>query len=114
MRKGSSILVLMLLCGVVIANTVEGTRHIKSKYSVIETIERGKKMMQYHGLTVFAVDYTSSRASTQQAVPPTQLLLFDAPDIGAVLVGEKRLAGLDLPLRILVWEDEEGVVWVML
>jgi uncharacterized protein (DUF302 family) len=43
---------------------------------------------------------------------PTQVLIFGNPKAGTPLMQARQTVGLDLPLRVLVWEDGEGKVWL--
>ena len=45
-------------------------------------------------------------------LPPTELIIFGNPKIGTRLMQSNRLIGIDLPLKALVWQDENGVVWL--
>lgn len=84
-----------------------------SPYSVTETIDRLKAILQAKGITVFArIDQKAAAEKVGLSMPPTQLLLFGNPKAGTpVMVAEPTIA-LDLPLKVLAWEATDGKVWL--
>ena len=91
----------------------EHTQHIKSKYSVELTVERAKRIAEHNELRVFGViDHAQNTTDTGMKLLPTQLIVFGNPTVGTELMRANRLIGLDLPLKLLVWEDRNGVVWI--
>lgn len=84
-----------------------------SPYSVTETIDRLKAILQAKGITVFArIDQKAEAEKVGLSMPPTQLLLFGNPKAGTpVMVAEPTIA-LDLPLKVLAWEATDGKVWL--
>ncbi len=91
----------------------EHTRHIKSKHSVELTVERAKRIAEHNELRVFGViDHAQNAADAGMALLPTQLLVFGNSAVGTELMQANPLIGLDLPLKLLVWEDRGGVVWI--
>ena len=92
----------------------DGVVHVKSKYSVTDTIARADRILQHHGLRVFGVvDHDDEARKNKQALPATKLLVFGVTDdTDAKLMQANRLIGLDLPNKLLVWEDDKGLVWV--
>lgn len=84
-----------------------------SPHPVAETVDRLEEVVQEAGLRVFArFDHALGAASVDMALPPTQLLIFGNPQLGTPLMQSERTIGLDLPLRVLVWQDAEGQVQV--
>lgn len=91
----------------------EHTRHIKSKHSVALTVERAKRIAEHSELKVFGViDHTQNAAAGDSEVLATQLMVFSDPAIDTELLQANPLIGLDLPLKLLVWKDRSGVVWI--
>lgn len=84
-----------------------------SPYSVPETVDNLVLALEDAGLRIFArIDHALGAASVDSALPPTQLLIFGNPQIGTPLMQAERTIGLDLPLRALVWQDEDGQVHI--
>ena len=74
---------------------------------------RIEALAEARGLTVFArVDHGAAARAAGLALPPTVLLLLGDARVGTPLMAMARTAGLDLPLRVLVWEETSGAVWL--
>jgi uncharacterized protein (DUF302 family) len=84
-----------------------------SAHGVTETVERLKGLLAQKSIQVFA-DIDHAEAARQVGLPlrPTRVLIFGNPRAGTPLMQSRQTIGLDLPLRILVWEDEAGKTWV--
>ena len=84
-----------------------------SPHSVSETMDRLEAAVNGAGATVFArVDHTAGAKKVDMDLRPTQLLIFGNPKLGTPAMQDGQTAGLDLPLRVLVYADEKGVVHV--
>jgi uncharacterized protein (DUF302 family) len=84
-----------------------------SNHSVEQTVERLKNILQSKGVTLFAlVDHSGEAAKVGMKMPDTKLLIFGNPKAGTPLMLAAPSIALDLPLKILVWEDSAGKVWV--
>ena len=78
-----------------------------------ETVERFKTLLAKKGIRLFAqIDHAAEARQTGMTLRPTQVLIFGNPKAGTPLMQSKQSIGLDLPLRALVWEDEQGKVWL--
>ena len=65
------------------------------------------------GLLVFArIDHGANAAQVGLELRPTELLLFGHPKGGTPLMQDKQTSGIDLPIKALAWQDEEGKVWL--
>jgi uncharacterized protein (DUF302 family) len=65
------------------------------------------------GLTIFArIDHAAGARSVGLTMQDEELLVFGNPRAGTPLMVARPLVGLELPLRVLVWRDAEGRVWV--
>jgi uncharacterized protein (DUF302 family) len=65
------------------------------------------------GITLFAlIDHSGEAGKVGLKMPPTMLLIFGKPEAGTPLMLETPRIAIDLPLKILVWEDAQGHVWV--
>ena len=90
-----------------------GLIDIPSNRSVDETVEKLKAILQAKGVTLFAlIDHSGEAAKVGMKMPPTKLLIFGNPKGGTPLMLAAPSSAIDLPLKILVWEDANGKVWV--
>ncbi len=88
-----------------------GAVTVSSGHPFDQTVERVCAAAVSAGYRVFSrVDHAANAAGVGMVLPPTVLVLFGKPDVGTVLMQARRTTGLDLPSRILVWEDEVGAV----
>jgi uncharacterized protein (DUF302 family) len=84
-----------------------------SKYPVAETVTRIEGALKAKGVTVFArIDHSAEAEKAGLKMRPTQLLVFGNPKAGTPVMNAAPSAAIDLPLKALVWEDEQGKVWV--
>jgi uncharacterized protein (DUF302 family) len=84
-----------------------------SNHSVDETVQKLKAIIQAKGLTLFAVvDHSGEAEKAGMHMPPTKLLIFGSPKAGTPLMLAAPSVAIDLPLKILVWQDEAGRVSV--
>lgn len=85
----------------------------RSQHTVDETVARLTHALQENGVTLFAlVDHSGEAARVGLSMRPTKLLIFGNPAGGTPLMVAAPLIAIDLPLKILVWEDAEGAVWL--
>lgn len=95
------------------ANTKEGIVDKPSNHSVEQTVEKLKNILQSKGVTLFAViDHSGEAEKVGMKMPPTKLLIFGSPKAGTPVMLAAPSSALDLPLKILIWEDAQGEVWV--
>lgn len=84
-----------------------------SSHSVEQTVEKLKGILQAKGVALFAlVDHSGEAQKVGMKMPPTKLLIFGNPKGGTPLMLAAPSVAIDLPLKILVWEDVQGKVWV--
>lgn len=84
-----------------------------SNHSVDQTVEKLKGILQAKGVTLFAlVDHSGEAEQAGMKMPPTKLLIFGSPKAGTPLMLAAPSIAIDLPLKILVWEDAQAHVWV--
>ena len=90
-----------------------GVIDVSSRYSVPETLARLQSILKEKGITVFAlIDHSGEAEKAGLSMRPTQLLIFGSPKGGTpLMVAAPRLA-IDLPLKALAWQDEQGRVWL--
>lgn len=85
----------------------------KSPRSVSETLDRLTEVLKARGISVVArVDHAGGAAKAGMSLRPTALLIFGNPKLGTPLMLENPKVGLDLPMKVLAWQDEGGQVWL--
>lgn len=90
-----------------------GIVSIESRFGVSETIDRLAGTVTKLGLTVFArIDHAAGAREAGMPLRPTELLIFGNPKGGTPLMQDRQIAGIDLPVKALAWEDETGKVWL--
>jgi uncharacterized protein (DUF302 family) len=95
------------------AHSGNGVIDKASNHSVDETVEKLKGILQAKGVALFAlVDHSGEAAKVGMKMPPTKLLIFGNPRAGTPLMLAAPSSAIDLPLKILIWEDGRGKVWV--
>ena len=84
-----------------------------SNHSVEQTVQKLKDILESKGVTLFAlVDHSGEAEKVGMKMRPTKLLIFGSPKTGTPLMLAAPSSAIDLPLKILVWEDAQGKVWV--
>jgi len=86
---------------------------LKSPYSVEQTLNRLEQVVTSKKLQIFArIDHEAGAKKVDMALSPTAVLLFGNPKIGTKLMQCNPQIGLDLPLKVLSWQDAQGQVWL--
>lgn len=94
-------------------DTNNGIIDLRSSHSVDESVERVKSILRDKGVTLFAlIDHSGEAERIGLAMRPTKLLIFGSPKAGTPIMIATPRAAIDLPLKILVWEDRDGAVFV--
>jgi len=95
------------------ASRAEGIVDVRSNHSVDQTVDRLQGILRSKAIELFAlVDHSGEAARAGLDMPPTKLLIFGNPKAGTPVMQAAPSAAIDLPLKILVWQDPEGQVWV--
>ncbi len=94
-------------------NKGEGIINIPANHSVDQAVEKLKEILQAKGVNLFAlVDHSGEAEKVGMKMPPTKLLIFGNPKGGTPVMLAAPGIAIDLPLKILIWEDGQGRVWV--
>lgn len=110
-RFGLLAAALVLVSGV--AHAAEGMITIKSNHSVSDTADRLESVLQEKGMKIVArVNHGASARSVDLELRPTELVIFGNPKVGTPLMQCTQTVALDLPQKALIWEDEDGQVWL--
>ena len=104
---------LVLLCLALPAFAADGLVAVESARGAKDTMDRLESVVKEKGLNVFArIDHAAGAARIGRKLRATELLIFGNPQGGTPLMECAQSAGIDLPLKALVWQDESGRVWV--
>jgi uncharacterized protein (DUF302 family) len=91
----------------------DGLVRVLSALGPRETMDRLETAIKDKGLTVFArIDHAEGARAVGLSLRPTELIIFGNARGGTPLMQAGQEAGIDLPLKALVWEDAEGKVWL--
>jgi uncharacterized protein (DUF302 family) len=94
-------------------STRQGITDIQSSHSVDVTVQRVEQILSSKGVTRFAmIDHGGEAAKVGMNMPPTKLLIFGNPKGGTPLMLAAPRSAIDLPLKLLVWQDGDGKVWI--
>jgi uncharacterized protein (DUF302 family) len=113
-------------CAKVVVNNLQGVKErimapasengivtIPSNHPVDRTVKKLKGILQAKGVTLFAlVDHSGEAERAGLKMRPTKLLIFGNPKGGTPVMLAAPSIAIDLPLKILVWEDAEGKAWL--
>jgi uncharacterized protein (DUF302 family) len=106
-------LVLAVFSSYSLCAAADGLIEVKSPYNVKDTMNRVEEIVKQRGLNVFArIDHAAGAAKVGKSLRPTELLIFGNPQGGTPLMECAQSAGIDLPLKALVWEDASAQVWL--
>ena len=90
----------------------DGIIHTKSAYPFAETLSRLKADIAEKGIQMFLeVDQKALAKAADIELNPSTLLIFGNPPLGTQFIAARPEAGLDWPVRLLVYQDETGQVW---
>ena len=90
-----------------------GLLQVASPYTVVETVNRLESVLAERGVQVFAVvDHSGEAEKVGMKMRPTKLVIFGNPKGGTPVMLAAPTLAIDLPLKALAWEDENGKVWV--
>lgn len=91
----------------------DGLVRVRSARDFTQTVRALDSALAARNLTVFArVDHAANATRVSLELRPTTLFIFGNPQVGTRLMQCTQTSGIDLPLRVLVWEDASQVVWV--
>jgi uncharacterized protein (DUF302 family) len=93
--------------------TNNGIVHKPSKHSVDEALNKLQAILAAKGVKVFAlIDHSGEAEKVGLQMRPTKLLIFGNPKGGTPLMLAAPSIAIDLPVKILIWEDDHGKTWV--
>jgi uncharacterized protein (DUF302 family) len=93
--------------------SVEGLRVLPSRHGADETVDRIEAAATRHGMTVMArIDHGASARKVGAELRPTIVVFFGNPKAGTPAMRACPTIAIDLPIRMLVWQDEKGATWL--
>ena len=111
--KTLCVAMIALVLTTVTAQADDGLVKKLSAHSVQTTMDSLENLVRNKGLTVFVrIDHAAGAAEVGEEMLPTQLLMFGNPAIGTNLMTSQRTVGVDLPIKVLIWEEPDGKVWI--
>lgn len=85
----------------------------ESRFGVKETTDRLSAEIEKRGMKVAArIDHAAGAKAVGMELPPTEVVMFGNPKLGTPLMMSAPSIGIDLPMRIIAWQDKAGKVWV--
>jgi uncharacterized protein (DUF302 family) len=92
---------------------VDGLVHTRSSHTVDETTGRLTQAISAAGATLFAVvDHSGEAERAGLSLRDTKLIIFGNPRGGTPAMVAAPAIAIDLPLKLLVWQDDNGAVWI--
>jgi uncharacterized protein (DUF302 family) len=86
---------------------------LESKYDVKETLDRLAAELDKRGIKVAArIDHAAGAKAVGMELPPIEVLMFGNPRLGTPLMQSAPAIGIDLPMKVLAWQDKAGKVWI--
>jgi uncharacterized protein (DUF302 family) len=92
----------------------DGLISLASNHPVRETMDRLEAVLREKGITIFArIDHAAGAKAVDMPLRPTELVIFGNPRAGTPLMQARQSIGIDLPLKMLGWQDGAGKVWLV-
>jgi uncharacterized protein (DUF302 family)/uncharacterized membrane protein YidH (DUF202 family) len=95
------------------SNSANGMVTIPGHQSVDQTVQKLQGILQAKGVKLFAmIDHSGEAEKAGMPMRPSKLMIFGNPQAGTPLMVAAPTVAIDLPLKVLVWEDAAGKVWI--
>lgn len=103
----------LTLFSVQIAIAQDGISRVDSPFDVSTTLDKLTTALESQGMTIFGrIDHAANAEKAELSLRPTQVLLFGNPKLGTPLMNCAQSVALDLPQKMLAWEDESGQTYL--
>jgi uncharacterized protein (DUF302 family) len=90
-----------------------GLVNIQSAHAVEQTADRMEALLKEKGMRIFIrINHAAGAQKAGIALRPTELIVFGNPKVGAPLMARQQSIAIDLPQKMLIWEDAAGKVWL--
>ncbi len=111
MKKVTAMFVLFLVSTGIFAD--DGIVSVESAHDVKTTADRLEAALEEKGMSVFGrVNHAAGAEKAGMELRPTELVIFGNPKVGTPLMQCAQSVAIDLPQKTLIWEDEDGKVWL--
>jgi uncharacterized protein (DUF302 family) len=108
-----TLLAFALAATVPLSFAAEGLVEVKSPHNAKTTMDKFETLAKERGLNIFArIDHAAGAQKVGKTLRPTEVLIFGNPQGGTPLMECAQSAGIDLPLKALVWDDAQGQTWL--
>jgi uncharacterized protein (DUF302 family) len=108
-----ALLAIALAVAVVAPAHAESLVKHESKFSVKETMDKLAVALEGRGIKVVArVDHAAGAKAVGMDLPPAEVMMFGNPKLGTPLMQSNPAIGIDLPMKVLAWQDSGGKVWI--
>jgi uncharacterized protein (DUF302 family) len=95
------------------ALTPTGLINVESAHSVAATADRLERILSEKGMRVFLrLNHAEGAQTAGVALRPTELVIFGNPKVGSPMMAQQQTVGIDLPQKMLIWQDASGKVWL--
>lgn len=95
------------------AGNNNGIISVKSRYNIVHTVDRLKTVSIKKGMHIFAdINHAKGAKNVGIEIPPTELIIVGNPKVGSPLILCARSIAIDLPQKLLVWQDRAKQVWI--
>jgi len=111
--KKIGLFLVSLFAGIGVAQAQQGLTVVPSPHDVATTMDKLEAVVTEKGMTVMArVDHGANASKVDLELRPTQLLIFGNPKVGTPLMLCSQSIAIDLPQKMLVWQAEDGKVYL--
>lgn len=113
MKSKKAFLASALLGASLLANAAGDLVTKASPNGVQDTMDKLEQIVRDKGLTIFnRIDHQANANKAEMEMGAAQVLIFGNPKMGTAIMQQDPAAGLDLPLRVLIYQDNEGKTWI--
>nr|WP_320016666.1 DUF302 domain-containing protein [uncultured Desulfobacter sp.] len=92
---------------------VDGVVSVQSRFNVKDTADRMESILKEKGMTVFKrIRHSEAASKVGIELRDTELIIFGNPKVGSPLMKCQQRVAIDLPLKALIWEDDNAKVWI--
>jgi len=110
-KKLLAVILFVLIAFPVMADS--GIETVPSGNGFSDTVDRFKAILSSKGIKLaFELDHQANGARVDESLGKTHLLLFGNPKLGTPLMRSARSIGIDLPMKVLIWEDADGKTYL--
>ena len=111
--KKSILIALSILWAAVYLYAADGLVNVPSIFSVEKTADRIESILNEKGITIFnRIKHSESAGKIGIELRDTELIIFGNPKLGSPLMKCQQSVAIDLPQKVLIWEDDNAKVWI--